>query len=149
MDPITILGAVATALKLVKSVCEIIQWMQRVNDSLKNSNRILKMIFLECNIYGDSIKSIGEWLKENRSTEGLQKQLRTTHNAITLVKVSMANLQRDLETIGSGQEKLTIKSFKNCIKVRHQWFEQTMKIHLTELRCHSQTLQLTLQVIQL
>ncbi|MCJ1389541.1 hypothetical protein MMC18_002398 [Xylographa bjoerkii] len=134
MDPITILGAVATALKLVKSVCEIIQWMQRVNDSLKNSNRILKMISLECNIYGDSIKSIGEWLKENQSTKGLQKQMRTTHNAITLVKVSMANLQRDLETIGSGQEKLTIKSFKNCIKVRHQWFEQTMKIHLTELR---------------
>ncbi|MCJ1383478.1 Ankyrin repeat domain-containing protein 44 [Xylographa soralifera] len=149
MDPITILGGVATALKLVKSVCEIIQWMQRVNDSLKNSSRILKMIYLECNIYGDSIKSIGEWLKENQSMKGLQKQLRTTHNAITLVKVSMANLQRDLETIGSGQEKLTIKSFKNCIKVRHQWFEQTMKIHLTELRCHSQTLQLTLQVIQL
>ncbi|MCJ1400040.1 hypothetical protein MMC11_003243 [Xylographa trunciseda] len=149
MDPITILGAVATALKLVKSVCEIIQWMQRVNDSLKNSNRILKMIYLECNIYGDSIKSIGEWLKDNQTTKGLQKQMRTTHNAITLVKISMANLQRDLETIGSGQEKLTIKSFKNCIKVRHQWFEQTMKIHLTELRCHSQTLQLTLQVIQL
>ncbi|MCJ1286827.1 hypothetical protein MMC26_006173 [Xylographa opegraphella] len=149
MDPITILGAVATALKLVKSVCEIIQWMQQVNDRLKNSSRILKMIYLECNIYGDSIKSIGAWLKENQSTKGLQKQLRTTHNAITLVKVSMLNLQRDLETIGNGQEKLTIKSFKNCIKVRHQWFEQTMKSHLTELRCHSQTLQLTLQVIQL
>ena len=149
MDPITILGAVATALKLVKSVCETVQWMQRVIDNLKNSTRTLKMIYLECKIYGDSIKSIGEWLKENQSSKGLQKQLRTTHNAITLVKVSMANLQRDLETIGNGQEKLTIKSFKNCIKVRHQWFEQTMKTHLTELRCHSQTLQLTLQVIQL
>ena len=149
MDPITILSAVGASLKLIRTVCETIQWMQRVADSLKNSSRTLKMIYLECKIYGDSIKSIGEWLKENQSAQGLQKQLRTTHNAITLVKVSMANLQRDLETIGNGQEKLTIKSFKNCIKVRHQWFEQTMKTHLTELRCHSQTLQLTLQVIQL
>ena len=152
MDPISILSGVFGALQLIKSVCDTIQWMRSVSDSLQNAanaSRLLKLILLECNIYGDSIKSIGEWLKENRSTKGLQKQLRTTHNAITLVKVSMANLQRDMETIGRGQEKLNIKSFKNSIKVKYLWFEQTMRAHLTELRCHSSTLQLTLQVIQL
>ena len=149
MDPISILGGVFGALELIKRVCDTIQWMRSVSDSLQNTSRTLKLILLECNIYGDSIKSIGEWLKENRSTKGLQKQLRTTHNAITLVKVSMANLQRDLESVGSGQEKLNIKSFKVCIKARYLWFEATMRTHLTELRCHSSTLQLTLQVIQL
>ena len=149
MDPITILGAVAATLQIVKEVCHTIQWMQRVYDGFKKSDRTLKMILLECNIYGDSIKTVGEWLKEQRAAKGLQKQMRTTKHAITLVRVSMGSLQRDLQKIGDGKEKLTIKSFTKCIKVRHQWFEETMKIHLTELRCHSQTLQLTLQVIQL
>jgi hypothetical protein len=149
MDPITILGAVGATLKIVKEVCQTIQWMQRVYDSIKNSDRTLKMILLECNIYGDSIKTIGEWLRDHKATKGLQRQMRTTNHAITLVRGSMGALQKDMQKIGNGEQKLSIKSFKNCINVRHQWFEQTMKIHLTELRCHSQTLQLTLQVIQL
>ncbi len=149
MDPITILGGVGATLKLVKEVCQTIQWMQRVYDSYKNSDRTLKMILLECNIYGDSVKTIGEWLKDNQTSKELQKQMRTTSHAIRLVRGSMATIRHDLEKIGDGEHGLSIKSFKKCIEVRHQWFEQTMKIHLTELRCHSQTLQLTLQVIQL
>ena len=118
-------------------------------EGYKNSDRTLKMILLECHIYGDSVKTIGEWLKDNQTSKELQKQMRTTSHAIKLVRGSMATIQHDLEKIGDGERGLSIKSFKKCIEVRHQWFERTMKIHLTELRCHSQTLQLTLQVIQL
>ena len=80
MDPITILGAVGTTLKIVKEVCQGLQWMQRVYESTKRGDKILQLIALECNIYGDSIKTIGQWLKKNKDMTGLKRQMRTTQN---------------------------------------------------------------------
>ncbi len=163
MDPITILGAVGTTLKIVKEVCEGLQWMQRVWESVTHGDKILQQISLECNIYGDSIKTIGQWLKKNKEATGLKRQMRTTQNAITLVEVSMANLLLDLKrfqqtgdkSTPKGQrmtkDKLNLKLFQAFIvaMAKQQWFRETMRIHLVELRAHTATLHLTLDVIRL
>ena len=163
MDPITILGAVGTTLKIVKEVCEGLQWMQRVYENITHGDKILQSIALECNIYGESVKTIGQWLKKNKDAVGLKRQMRTTHNAITLVQVSMANLLLDLKKVQESgdnltlkdkkisKEKLNFKVFQQFIinGAKQQWFQETMKIHLNELRAHASTLHLTLTVIEL
>ncbi|KAK0515443.1 hypothetical protein JMJ35_001477 [Cladonia borealis] len=161
MDPITILGAVGTTLKIVKEICEGLQWMQRVYENMTNGNKILQSIALECNIYGESIKAIGQWLKNNKNATGLKRQMRTTQNAITLVQCSMANLLLDLKKCQEtgdkssvkklSKDKLNIKMFQQFIlnAAKQQWFQETMKIHLVELRAHAATLHLTLGVIEL
>ena len=163
MDPITVLAAVGTTLKIVKEVCEGLQWMQRVWESVTHGDKTLQQISLECNIYGDSIKSVGQWLKKNRDATGLKRQMRTTQNAVTLVECSMNNLLNDLKRFQQtgdksapknqkmAKDKLNVKTFQLFIgaMAKQQWFKETMRIHLVELRAHTSTLQLTLDVINL
>lgn len=93
--------------------------------------------------------------------------MRTTHSAITLVKVSMANVLLDMKKVqGSGnqnmmkennketkisRQKQKIKMFQHILssKAKQQWFSQMMKSHLTEVRANAATLHLTLGVIDM
>lgn len=89
--------------------------------------------------------------------------MRTTHNAITLVQVSMANVLLDLKRFQDtgdqrrmnnkelSKERTNIKLFQQFVmhKARLQWFQETMRIHLVELRAHAATLHLTLGIIEL
>ena len=163
MDPITVLAAVGTTLKIVKEVWEGLQWMQRIYETFTEGDKSLQSIALECNIYGESIKTIGQWLKKNQAATGLTRQMRTTHHAITLIQVSMANVLLDLKRFLSrgkqrvvkdtriSREKENIKLFQQFImnKAKQQWFSATMNLHLVELRAHAATLHLTLGVIEL
>lgn len=93
---------------------------------------------LECKIYGESLKTIGQWLKRNQAAAGLTRQMRTTHDAITLVKVSMANVLLDIEKCqGNGNQRTTkdtrisigeqkIKAFHQLMtnKTKYKWFSQ-------------------------
>ncbi|KAL8847198.1 MAG: hypothetical protein Q9221_007760 [Calogaya cf. arnoldii] len=97
MDPITIICSLAGALKIVKEVWETAQWMQKVYGTYTGGDKCLQSMALECHIYGESIKAIGQWLKRNQAATGLRRQMRTTHNAITLVRVSMANVLLDMK----------------------------------------------------
>lgn len=157
MDPFSILGVVVTTLKIMKEVCEGLRWMQRVYETISQGSETLQSLALECNIYAESIKTIGQWLKMNKDATGLKRQMRTTHSAITLVKVSMANLLLDLRRIeGVGdrktsKEKSTFKILQQVMinTAKQQWFQEKMNIHLAELRAHASTLHLTLTVIKL
>lgn len=163
MDPITVLVAVGTTLKVVKEVWEGLQWMQRVFETFAGGDKTLQLMALECNIYGESIKTIGQWLIKSQTSTGLTRQLRTTHNAITLVQVSMANVLLDLKKYQDSGDKtimrdrkmsnreMNIKLFQQFIakKAKMQWFAETMRTHLVELRAHAATLHLTLSVIDL
>ena len=163
MDPITVLAAVGTTLKIVKEIWDGLQWMQRVYENYTDGDKTLQSLSLECNIYGESIKTVGQWLRKNQSATNLTRQMRTTHNAITLVQVSMANVLLDLKRFQDNgdlsslknqkisKEKMNIKMFQQMImnKAKQQWFSETMRIHLVELRAHAATLHLTLGVIEL
>ena len=163
MDPITVLAAVGTTLKIVKEVWEGLQWMQRIYETYTQGDKTLRSMALECNIYGESIKTIGQWIKKSQTTTGLTRQMRTTHNAITLVQVSMANVLLDLKKYQDGGDKtsvkdkkisnkeMNIKMFQQFImkKAKLHWFQETMRIHLVELRANAATLHLTLGVIEL
>ena len=143
------LSGISTALKAIKDTAETIKWMQGVYESYQNSDKTLHLILIECGVYADSIKAIGLWIEEHHESQVLRKQINSTNNAIVLVKISMLTLQGDLEKIMNGSDRLTIKIFRNNLEVKWQWFVETMKNHLTELRHHSGILQLALQVIQL
>ena len=143
------LSGISTALKAIKDTAETIKWMQGVYESYQNSDKTLHLILIECGVYADSIKAIGTWIEEHHESQVLRKQINSTNNAIVLVKISMLTLQGDLEKIMIGSDRLTIKIFRNNLEVKWQWFVETMKNHLTELRHHSGILQLALQVIQL
>ena len=143
------LSGIGTTLKAIKDTAETIKWMQGVYESYQNSDKTLQLILIECSIYADSIKAIGKWIEENVESQALRKQINATNNALTLVRTSMLTLQTDLEKIVSGNDRLSIKIFRNNLEVKWQWFVETMRNHLTELRHHSGILQLTLQVIQL
>ena len=163
MDPLSIFGAVGTTLQLIKEIWKMCRWMQGVFEKYTEGDKTLQSIALECNIYGESIKTIGYWLKKNQTAKGLSRQMRTTHNAITLVQVSMANISLDLKKFqGTGslaslkeqnlsKRKLQIRLFQafamNAVKM--QWFQDTMRLHLVELRAHAATLHLCLGVIDL
>lgn len=163
VDPLTVLGAVSTTLHLIKVIWDTAKWMQEVYETMTHGDKTLQSISLECHIYGDSIKTIGKWMKENQTTTGLKRQIGTTHNAITLVKCSMQNLHLDLKKMQNGGKKISskdrslpkeilrIKLLKQSlgIALKRQWFQQTMVLHLTELRAHTATLHLTLSVIEL
>ncbi|KAL9608476.1 MAG: hypothetical protein Q9167_006696 [Letrouitia subvulpina] len=163
MDPVSVLVAVGTTLKVIKEVWDGLQWMQRIYETYTEGDKSLQSIALECNIYGESIKTIGQWLKRNQGTTGLTRQLRTTNNAITLVQVSMGNVLLDLRKFQGGgnqrsigdsrisREKQNIKLFQQFImnRAKQQWFAETMRLHLVELRAHAATLHLTLSVIDL
>ena len=157
------LVGVGTTLKVIKEVWDGLQWMQRIYETYTEGDKSLQSIALECSIYGESIKTIGQWLKRNQTATGLTRQLRTTNNAITLVQVSMANVLLDLKKFKSGdnqrntndtrisREKQNIKLFQQFImnRAKQQWFAETMRLHLIELRAHAATLHLTLGVIEL
>ena len=163
MDPITVLAAVGTTLKIVKEVWQGLQWLQRIYETHTEGDRTLQSLALECNIYGESIKTIGQWLKKNQSATGLTRQMRTTHNAITLVQVSMANVLLDLKRFQDdgdqaslkdkkfARERMNLKMIQQLVisKAKMQWFQETMRLHLVELRAHAATLHLTLGVIEL
>lgn len=163
MEPFAVLCAVGTTLKVVKDIWEGLQWMQQIYETYTDGDKTLQSIALECNIYGESIKTIGQWLKKNENATGLGRQMRTTHNAITLVQVSMANILLDLKKCQDNgdstslkdrkisKQKLQIKLFQQFVmnKLKMQWFQETMRLHLVELRAHAATLHLTLGVIEL
>ena len=157
MDPISLLFAVVSTLKIVKEVCEGLRWMQRMYESISKSNKTLQSLALECNIYAESIKTIGQWLKINKDATGLKRQMRTTYSAITLVQASMTNLLRDLKKVqedGNPKNPKDKSSFKIIQQLmvnaaKQQWLQETMNIHLVELRAHASTLHLTLTVIKL
>ncbi|KAL9007814.1 MAG: hypothetical protein Q9173_006995 [Seirophora scorigena] len=163
MDPFTILGAVVSALLTTKEVWETLQWMQKIYEIYTDGDKFLQSIALECFIYGESIKAIGHWLKSNQSATTLTRQMRITHNAISLVQVSMASVLRDLNRFKDSadvkstkdtrfsKQKQDIKLFQQFVKnkAKHQWFSETMGLHLIELRAHAATLHLTLGVIEL
>lgn len=157
MDPFSILGVAVGTLKIVKEICESIRWAQRVFESISTGNQTLRSLALECTIYADSIKTIGQWLKINRGASGLKRQMRTTHSALTLIKVSMANLLLDLNKVqeGGGRRNMKEKSSFKIVQqammniAKQQWFHETMNMHLAELRAHASTLHLTLTVIKL
>lgn len=163
MDPFTVLCAVGTTLKVVKEIWEGLQWMQQIYETYTDGDKTLQSIALECNIYGVSTKTIGQWLRKNQNATSLTRQMRTTHNAITLVQVSMANVLLDIKkSQGTGNltsmkdrklsnRKLQIKMFQELVmsKVKMQWFQETMRLHLVELRAHAATLHLNLGVIEL
>ncbi|KAL8655304.1 MAG: hypothetical protein Q9210_000972 [Variospora velana] len=164
MDPFTVLlSAVVGALVSTKEVWKALQWMQKVYEIYTEGDKFLQSIALECYIYGDSIKTIGHWLKKNQSATTLTRQMRTTHTAIALVQVSMANVSRDLNRFRDGgdvkitkdtrlsRQKRDMKLFQQFIrnKAKHQWFTEIMGIHLIELRAHAATLHLTLDIIKL
>lgn len=163
MDPLSILGIVGVTLKTVKELCDGLRWMQRIYESVTNGDKTLQSIALECNIYGDSIKAIGQWLKINKDATGLKRQMRTTHNAITLLQVSLRSLLLDLRKTQESADKPSVKD-QNISKEKYyfklfqqflintakqQWFSQTMRMHLVDLRAHAATLHLTLGVIKL
>lgn len=163
MDPFTILGAVVSALLTTKEVWETLQWMQKIYEIYTDGDKFLQSIALECFIYGESIKAIGHWLKKNQYATTLVRQMRITHNAISLVQVSMASVLRDLNRFKDNadvkstkdtrfsKQKQDIKLFQQFVKnkAKHQWFSETMGLHLIELRAHAATLHLTLGVIEL
>lgn len=157
------LTAVGSTLFAVKEVWEFAQWMQEIYETYTEGDKFLQQIALECFIYGESIKTIGHWLKKNENSKTLTRQMRITHNAIILVQVSMENVSRDLQKFKDGvheksakttklaKRKQDMKLFQQFIanKAKQQWFAQTMKLHLVELRAHTATLHLTLGVIEL
>ncbi|KAL9058049.1 MAG: hypothetical protein Q9206_002097 [Seirophora lacunosa] len=163
MDPFTILGAVVSALLTTKEVWDTLQWMQKIYEIYTDGDKFLQSIALECFIYGESIKAIGHWLKRNQCATTLTRQMRITHNAISLVQVSMASVLRDLNRFKDSadvkstkdtrfsKQKQDIKLFQQFVKnkSKHQWFAETMGLHLIELRAHAATLHLTLGVIEL
>ena len=163
MDPISVIGAVGTTLQLIKDIWDGLQWMQQVYETYSEGDKTLRSMALECNIYGESIKTVGRWLRQNQTRKDLTRQMRTTHNAITLVQVSMANVLLDLKkyqdtgeltSMRNGkisQRKLQIKLFQQLLAnaVKMQWFQETMRLHLVELRAHAATLHLTLSVIEM
>ena len=164
MDPVTVLLGLGTTLKVVKEVWETTQWMHRIYETHTGGDKTLQRVALECNIYGESIKTIGYWLKKNQKATNLARQMRTTHNAITLVQVSMQNVLLDLKKfrsdsdhkfVGKGQSlssrKVQAKLFTQLLMnhAKLQWFQETMKSHLGEMRAHAATLHLTLGVIEL
>ncbi|KAL8946322.1 MAG: hypothetical protein Q9222_007262 [Ikaeria aurantiellina] len=163
MDPLTVLGAVAGTLRLVKEVWDYGQWMQHMYETYTQGDKTLLCIALECKIYGDSIKTIGQWLKRNQKATELTRQMRTIHHAITLVQVAMANVLLDMKRFKNGgdqkvlkdtrlsREKQNLKMFQLFIsnKAKLLWFAQTMGLHLVELRSSAATLHLCLSVIEL
>ena len=66
----------------MKEIWEGLQWMQGIYETYSDGDKTLQSMALECNIYGDSIKAIGQWLKKNQGAKGLTRQMRTTHNAV-------------------------------------------------------------------
>lgn len=164
MDPVSVLLGLGTTLKVVKEVWETMQWMHGIYETQTEGDKTLQKVALECNIYGESIKTIGYWLKRNQKAKNIARQMRTTHNAITLVQVSMQNVLLDLKKfrsdddqkfIGKGQSlssrKLQAKIFTQLLlnHAKLQWFQETMKSHLGEMRAHAAILHLTLGVIDL
>ncbi|KAL8935901.1 MAG: hypothetical protein Q9216_005200 [Gyalolechia sp. 2 TL-2023] len=177
MDPISVLAAVGTTLLTVKEVWQCAQWMQKIYELYTEGDKFLQQIALECYIYGESIKAIGHWLRKNQSSTRLRRQMRITHNAIVLVQVSMENVSRDLTKFKDGvhgtstkdtklskqkqdmkmfqqfisKQKQDMKMFQQFItnKAKQQWFSETMRLHLIELRAHTATLHLALGVIEL
>ncbi|KAL8875613.1 MAG: hypothetical protein Q9198_006053, partial [Flavoplaca austrocitrina] len=163
MDPITIICSLAGALKVVKEVWETAQWMQKVYGTYAGADKCLQSMALECHIYGESIKAIGQWLNKNQAATGLKRQMRTTHHAITLVRDSMANVLLDMKKYqhnptqkSSKDTKLSrqqqnVKLFSQFLmdKAKQQWFAETMRGHLIEMRAHAATLHLCLGVIDL
>ena len=164
MDPVSVLVGLGTTLKVVKEVWETAQWMHRIYETQTGGDKTLQRVALECNIYGESIKTIGYWLKKNQKAKNLVRQMRTTNNAITLVQVSMQNVLLDLKRfrsdgeqkfIGKGQSltnrKVQAKIFAQLLMnhAKLQWFQETMKSHLGEMRAHAAILHLTLGVIDL
>ena len=163
MEPISVLSVVGFTLQVVKQVWDSLQWMQRIYEIHTEGDKTLRSIALESNIYGESIKTIGQWLKRNQAATGLTRQMRTTHNALTLVQVSMANVLLDLKRVQNtgdqtsikdnniSKERMKIRKFQQSMtsKAKLQWFQETMRAHLIELRAHAATLHLTLGVIEL
>ena len=164
MDPVSVLLGLGTALKVVREVGQIMQRMHRDYETHTGGDKTLQRMALECNIYGECIKTIGYWLKRNQKAKNLARQMRTTHNAITLVRDSMQNVLLDLKRfrsdddqnfIGNGQSlssmKLQPKIFIQLL-MKHaklQLFRETMKSHLGDMRAHAAILHLTLGVIEL
>ena len=164
MDPVTVLLGLGTTLKVVKEVWETTQWMKGIYETHTGGDKTVQRMALECNIYGESIKTIGYWLKKNEKATNLARQMRTTHNAITLIQVSMQNVLLDLKRfrsdgdqkfVGKGlpvsSRKLQAKMFTQLLAnhTKLQWFQDSMKSHLGEMRAHAATLHLTLGVIEL
>ena len=91
--------------------------MQKVYGTYAGVDKYLQSMALECHIYGELIKAIGEWLERNQAATSLKRQMRTTHHVITLVRNSMANVLLDMKKY---QHNPTQKSSKDTKLSRQQ-----------------------------
>ena len=123
MDPFSVLVTLGTTLKIVKEVWEGAQLLQRVYETYTDGDKTLQSIALECSIYGESIKTIGQWLKKNRTATGLTRQMRTSHNAITLIQASMANVLLDLKKFQDTRDRTAMRE-KKTANEKIKMFEQ-------------------------
>lgn len=69
MDPMSIITVVGFTLQVTKVVFDGAQWMCKVYETVTKGDKTLRLIALECKIYGESIKAIGHWLRQNKNAK--------------------------------------------------------------------------------
>ena len=143
-----------TIAHLLKTCYEIGQFLYKVNNDVKQSNRTLISIETEFAIFQDTVQRVSVWLNK-QSSSGDGAQLQNVDRALGLINESMEDLRKTLSKVtraagnsGDGTqwgERLVLVK----MQALYMMYEGSLKTHLATLRQHIQLLQMTLHTSQL
>lgn len=150
-DPFSAIFAICTSAKLAQFCYETAKDLNTFQVSYKGSKSTLMSVVALCEIFGNEVKYIGDWLEKTakESNEHELLHLETLKKALDLIENSMMRLSKDIEKISASGGAARMGMAEQWIKVKYSWSEDILKKHLTALREHATLIQLILTALQL
>jgi septal ring factor EnvC (AmiA/AmiB activator) len=153
MDPISIVGLVATTGSLILLTGRVATGIHTIMDKCDQLSTTMTEIEEECTMLQASYKRMKSWIElQVNPSQDLRDAIPDLENAINICENSLKRLEAEIYKIASRVSAPSTSSFTtlgNKAKIRFLWNEDTMKGHLSTVRWHGSALHLLLSASKL
>lgn len=152
-EPASALVALSSAIQLVAACLEVSTFLQKIPSNYKQSLGILRSIEAEVGIFAAAVGHVREWLEKTAISrpEVDDPRIQGVNNALNQFNESMRELRRTLEKFSAKENasNATGAWSRRWIRTKFVFQEDTLKLHLGELRQQAALVQFTLTALQL
>jgi hypothetical protein len=147
MDPITIVGLVATSAKLASLCINTANALHALHTKQSRAAESLVAIKQECGSLGAAVEGIKVWAKSSAArSESRKVQCEALDQALQNLIPSVQVLAEDVDKI---MKKAEDGSLGVGAKFKYLWKEEEMRAHLDEIRWQSHHIHILLTTINL
>ncbi|KAL8687748.1 MAG: hypothetical protein Q9218_006172 [Villophora microphyllina] len=148
MDPVSILGLIATAGTIANAITKTIRDLSQLRDQYTDADVRVRLLIKELSTVKSSLTQINDWA-HFLDTSNNQVELRDALQvALDGVELAMGALAEEVQKSVPDQSSSSRVDMGFRARTRYIWNEATMKEHENRLRAQVSALQLLLQAAQ-